>query len=103
MYATRKPFVNMELVDNKINPNLFKIWKTSFFHNIALVRGMLAKTLQRRHNESDDVSIHQRVDYMLNRLFRCRSKKPSKLRVTDRYEGNPPVTGCFPYKGSVTR
>ena len=35
-----------------------------------------------RHNEHDDVSNHQPHDCLLNRLFRHRSKKTSKLRVT---------------------
>ena len=38
--------------------------------------------LQWRHNECDGVSNHQRFDGLLNRLFRRRSKKTSKLRVT---------------------
>ena len=33
---------------------------------------------------------------LLNRLSRCRSKKTSKLRVTDLCEGNSPMTGEFP-------
>ena len=40
------------------------------------------RALQCRHNEPDGVSNHQPHDYLLNRLFRCRSKKTSKLRVT---------------------
>ena len=35
-----------------------------------------------RHNERDGVSNPQRLDCLLNRLFRCRSRKTSKLRVT---------------------
>ena len=35
-----------------------------------------------RHNERDGVSNHQRLDRLLNRLFRPRLKKTSKLRVT---------------------
>ena len=42
------------------------------------------------------VSNHRRLDCLPNRLFRCRSKKISKLRVTGLCEGNPPVTGGFP-------
>ena len=53
-------------------------------------------TIQWRHNERDGVSNHQSHDCSLNRLFRCRSKKTSKLRVTGLYEGNSPVTGEFP-------
>ena len=53
-------------------------------------------TLWWRHNERDDVSSHQPHDCLLNRLFRRRSKKTSKLRVTDLCEGNSPLTGEFP-------
>ena len=49
-------------------------------------------TLQWRHNEGDGVSNHRRLDCLLNRLFRCRSKKTSKLRVTGLCAGNSPVT-----------
>ena len=49
-----------------------------------------------RHNERDGVSNHQPNDYLLNRLFRRRSKKTSKLRVTVLCAGNSPVTGEFP-------
>ena len=52
--------------------------------------------LQWRHNECDGVSNHQPHDCLLNRLFRRRSKKTSKLRVTGLGEGNSPVTGEFP-------
>ena len=46
--------------------------------------------------EGDGVSNHQPHDCLLNRLFRRRSKKTSKLRVTDLCAGNLPVTGEFP-------
>ena len=39
---------------------------------------------------------HRRLGCLLNSLFRRRSKKTSKLRVTGLCEGNPPVTGGFP-------
>ena len=42
----------------------------------------LTITIQWRHNERDGVSNRQPHDYLLNRLFRCKSKKTSKLRVT---------------------
>ena len=44
----------------------------------------------------DSVSNHQPDDYLLNRLFRRRSKKTSKLRVTGLCAGNSPMTGEFP-------
>ena len=53
-------------------------------------------TLQWRHNELDSVSNHQTHDCLLNRLFRTRSKKTSKLRVTGLCVGNSPGTGEFP-------
>ena len=53
-------------------------------------------TWQWRHNERDGVSNHQSHDCLLNRLFRRRTKKASKLRVTGLCEGNSPVTGEFP-------
>ena len=52
--------------------------------------------LQWRHNEHDGVSNHQPHDCLLNGLFKSRSKKTSKLRVTGLCVGNSPVTGEFP-------
>ena len=54
------------------------------------------KTLRWRHNGRDSVSIHQPRDCLLNRLFRRRSKKTSKPRVTGLCAGNSPWTGEFP-------
>ena len=54
------------------------------------------RPLQWRHNEHDGVSNHQPHDCLLNRLFRRRSNKTSKLRVTGLCAGNLPVTGEFP-------
>ena len=48
-----------------------------------------------RHNEPDGASNHQPLDCLLNRLFRRRSKKTSKLRVSGLCEGNSPVTCEF--------
>ena len=53
------------------------------------------KPLQRRHNGRDSVSNDQPHDCSLKRLFRRRSKKTSKLRVTGLCAGNSPVTGEF--------
>ena len=52
--------------------------------------------LQWRHNGHDSVSNHQPHECLLNRLFRRRSKKTSKLRVTVLCVGNSPWTGEFP-------
>ena len=53
-------------------------------------------TLQWRHNELHGVSNHQPHDCLLNRLFRRRSKRTSKLCVTGLCAWNSPVTGEFP-------
>ena len=49
-----------------------------------------------RHNGHDGVPNHQPYECLLNRLFKHRSKKTSKLRVTGLYEGNSLVIGEFP-------
>ena len=48
------------------------------------------------HNGHNGVSNNQPHDCLLNRLFKRRSKKTSKLRVTGLCAGNSPVTGEFP-------
>ena len=52
--------------------------------------------LHRRHNERDCVSDHQPHDCLLNCLFKRRSRKTSKLRVTGFRVGISPMTGEFP-------
>ena len=52
-------------------------------------------SLRWRHSGRDGVSNHQPRDCLLNRLFRRRSKKTSKLHVTGLCAGNSPVTGEF--------
>ena len=54
------------------------------------------KTLQWRHSGRDSVSNHRPHDCLLNRWFRRRSKRTSKLRVTGLCAGNSPGTGEFP-------
>ena len=86
--------------------------RTSFVYRISLVPITLSVTwapktpkqvfqhtmlfsLQWRHNGHDSVSNHQPHDCLFNRLFRRRSKKTSKLRVTGLCEGNSPGAGEF--------
>ena len=56
-----------------------------------------------RHNDPDGVSNHQPHGCLLNRLFRRRSKKTSKLRVSGLCVGNSPGPVNTPHKGPVTR
>ena len=53
-------------------------------------------SLQWRHNGRDSISNHQPHNCLLNRSFRRRSKKTSKLRVTGLCAENSMVTGEFP-------
>ena len=62
-----------------------------------------SRSLHWRHNDHDGVSNHQPNDYLLNRLFRRRSKKTSKLRVTGLCVENSPGPVNSPHKGTVTR
>ena len=53
-------------------------------------------SLQWRHNGRDGVLNHQPHYCLLNRLFRRRSRKATKLRVTGLCAETSPVTGEFP-------
>ena len=53
-------------------------------------------SLRWRHDDQDGVLNHQPYHCLLNRLFRRRSKKTSKLRVTGLCAVNSPETGEFP-------
>ena len=66
------------------------IWYANHMHSLH------HQSLRWRHNGRDSVSNHQPHDCLLNRLFRRRSKKTLKLRVTGLCEGNSPVTDEFP-------
>ena len=61
-----------------------------------ICRIIWVRSLQWRHNWYDSVSNHQLRDCLLNRLFRRRSKKTSKLCVTGLCVGNSPVTSELP-------
>ena len=71
------------------------------FLSCHLVNSLQLISLQWRHNGHDGVSNHQPHNCLLNRLFRRRSQKTSKLRVTDLCTGNSPVNS--PHKWPVTR
>ena len=84
----------MAWINNHIH---IKLWAVISHPGPRFNGGFLNHTsLQWRHNEHDGVSNHQPHDYLLDRLFRRRSKKTSKLRVTGLCVGNSPVTGEFP-------
>ena len=68
--------------------------KPSAWWSIVARIEIVQMSLQWRHKEHDIVSNHQPHDCSLNRLFRRRSKKTSKLRDI-LCEGNSPVAGEF--------
>ena len=71
-------------------------WLRPFSPQIETGPGLDDMALQWCHDECDGVSNHRRLDCLLSRLFKRRSKKTSKLPVTGLCEGNSPVTGEFP-------
>ena len=73
-------------------------WWTVWEVQRASFISMLFPSLQWRHNAYDGVSNHQPHHCLLNRLFTCRLKKTSELRVTGLCAGYSPGTGVFPAK-----
>ena len=65
--------------------------------NIApILVQVMAWSLQWCHKESDGISNHRCLNWLLTCSFRLRSRKTSKLRITGCCEGNPPETIGFP-------
>ena len=64
--------------------------------NNGFIESTVKLALRWRHNDHAGVSNHQPHGCLLNRLFRRKSKKTSKLRVTGLCAGNSPGTGEFP-------
>ena len=57
-------------------------------------------SLQWHYDECDGVWNHQRLDCLLNHLSRRRLKKTTKPRVIGLVEGNPQMTGGFPWQNA---
>ena len=74
----------------------FHLMTSSWYGSCMPIK--IAESLQWRHNGCDSVSNHQPHNCLLNHLFRRRSKKTPKLRVTGLCEENSPGTGEFPAK-----
>ena len=83
LLSTKMVWIHEKELNNCIQP-----------HSVVLRH--ICFTSQWRHSVRGGVSNHQPYDCLLNGLFRCRSKKISKLRVTGLYVGNSPVTGGVP-------
>ena len=65
------------------------IFPENQFNTVRVNHSYYCKTYYWRHNESDFVSNHRRLDCLLSRLFRHRSTKTSKLHVSGLCEGSP--------------
>ena len=74
----------------------YPICKWSHYNSLEI------KPLHWRHNDHDGVSNHQLQGCLLNRLYRRRSKKTSKLRVTALCAGNSPGPVNSQHKWPVT-
>ena len=100
--ATRPQWVNGKIarcITTKIRCSANCVQKSvKKLHWFSLCNGWLISldsTLQWRHNDRDGFSNHQPHHCLLSRLYRCRSKKTLKLRVTGLCTRNSPVTGKF--------
>ena len=76
---------------------------TACYSYLQNVHRDITQSLRWRHNDHAGVSNHQPHGCLLNRLFRHRSKKTSKLRVTGLCVGKSPGPVNSPHKGPVTR
>ena len=79
-------------VYRKINVSIKIAQKICRFGTVLLA----FNSLRWRHNGRDSVSKHKLHECLLNRLFRHRTKKTSKLPVTGLCVGNSPWGGEFP-------
>ena len=100
LYIGRHP---LKLPTRAQDPATLWLWDLKILWNSLKKEGRLNinkplhhYTLQWRHDGRDSVSNHQPHDCLPNHLFRCSSRKTSKLRVTGFCTGNSPVTGEFP-------
>ena len=71
--------------------------------SITLSARRQLNSFQWRHNGRDGVSNNQPHHWLLSHLFRRRSKKTSKLRITGLCAGNSPGPVNSPHKWPITR
>ena len=98
-------WVNFRWADPLARSRIYTIWwpmsqfnlpLTTVHQSYILAQLGLCLPLQWHHNGHNGISNHQPPDCLFNRLFRCRSKKTSKLCVTGLCVGNSLVTSEFP-------
>ena len=81
-------------IDRKVRDVFLQVIRLSMDSFKLMLRRGVLHTLQWRHNGRD--GHHHPRHCLLSCLFRRRSKKTSKLRVTGLCAGNSPLTGEFP-------
>ena len=98
------------LLFKKISGNHVEVWSQSITMPMHLQQakwwsrlGAVCIPLQCCHNGHDGVSNHQPFECLLNRLFRRRSKKTSKLCLTGLMRGIHRWPVNSPHKGPVAR
>ena len=85
------------ILQNRIHINATSAAISSQHQNAGVeVKSKWHFSLRWRHNDHAGVSNHQPHGCLLNRLFRRKSRKTSKLRATGLCAGNSPGTGEFP-------
>ena len=88
--------------NDRLTSNVWKI-AMGMTKVLCITSDILVCPLQWHHNERDGSSNHQPHDCLLNPLFRRRSKKTPKLRVTPLCEEFTGDRWNSPHKGPVTR
>ena len=101
MFHSVKTKLMLRIIEKCHHDNLVVTGATVLMETLLL--RYISDALHWRHNDHDGVSNHQPHGCLLNRLFRRRSKKTSKLRVTGLCVGNSPGPVNSPHKGPVTR
>ena len=91
-----KSILYFSLCFTDFKSSVFNKLKAIIFHVKKLSLHQAWVTLQWHHNDHNGVSNHQPHHSLLNHLFRCKSKKISKLRVTGLCAGNLCVIVKFP-------
>ena len=117
MYALHYPNIERSIPQPYIIYTSTELWRKILRQGIMIIQHdikhnrvcgslswqmyMYLLSLQWRHNGHDGVSNHQRIDCLLKRSFRRRSKKRSKSLAFMRGNHRWPVN--FPHKVPVTR
>ena len=93
--------LSVKLLNFDLNPPINGLWQHAY-QLVVLSPPDTSISLQCNNNGRNGISNHQPHHCLLIGLFRRRSKKTSKLRVTGLCGGNSQVTGEFPAERAST-